>query len=111
MASQLYCLADSNAELAVPRLLSPVNCIKIGGHVALLSGPTVYSLYFDSAPLPCCNKQPTATLASLASPFRYVDLTSHHAPGTAEHRWRGGGGGSIAKVAHRLWCSGRLSFW
>ena len=31
--------------LAIPPLLWPVNCIKIGEHVALLSDPTVYSLY------------------------------------------------------------------
>ena len=43
--SQLPFLANRNAELAVPPLFWPVNCIKIGGHVALLSGPTVYSLY------------------------------------------------------------------
>ena len=40
-----------HAELAIPPLFWPVNCIKIGGHVALsggrvLSGPTVYSLYY-----------------------------------------------------------------
>ena len=47
LASQLPFLANRNAELAVPPLLWPVNCIKIGGHVALLSGPTVYTLYCD----------------------------------------------------------------
>ena len=41
LASQLPFLA----ELAVPPLFWPDNCIKIGGHVALLSGPTVYTLY------------------------------------------------------------------
>ena len=45
LASQLPSLANRNAELAVPPLFWPVNCIKIGGHVALLSGATVYSLY------------------------------------------------------------------
>ena len=45
LASQLPFLANKNAELAVPPLLWPVNCIKIGGHVTLLSGPTDYSLY------------------------------------------------------------------
>ena len=34
-------------NLAVPPLLWPVNCIKIGRHVALQSGPAVYSLYCD----------------------------------------------------------------
>ena len=43
LASQLPFLANRNAELAVPALFWPVNCIKIGGHVALLSGATVYS--------------------------------------------------------------------
>ena len=45
LASQLHSLANKNAELAIPPLFWPVNCIKIGGHVALLSDPTVYSLY------------------------------------------------------------------
>ena len=35
-ASQLHFLANRNAELAVPPLFWLVNCIKIGGHVALL---------------------------------------------------------------------------
>ena len=47
LASQLPFLANRNAELAAPPFSWPVNCIKIGGHVALLSGPTVYSLYCD----------------------------------------------------------------
>ena len=47
LASQLlYFLAT---KLAVPPLLWPVNCIKIGGHVALLSGPNICSVY---VPLP-----------------------------------------------------------
>ena len=45
LASQLPFLANRNAELAVPPLFWPENCIKIGGHVALLSGPNVYSSY------------------------------------------------------------------
>ena len=45
LASQLHFLANKNPELAIPPLFWPVNCIKIGGHVALLSDPTVYSLY------------------------------------------------------------------
>ena len=44
LASQLHFLVNKNAELAIPPLFWPVNCIKIGGHVALLSDPTVYSL-------------------------------------------------------------------
>ena len=42
LASQLHILANKNAELP---LFWPVNCIKIGGHVALLSDPTVYCPY------------------------------------------------------------------
>ena len=45
LASQLHFLANRNAGLAIPPLFWPVNCIKLGGHVLLLSGPTVYSLY------------------------------------------------------------------
>ena len=45
LVSQLHFLANKNAELAIPPLFWPVNCIKIGGRVALLSDPTVYSLY------------------------------------------------------------------
>ena len=37
-----FFLANRNDELAVPPLFWPVNCIKIGGHVALLGGPTLY---------------------------------------------------------------------
>ena len=44
LASQLPFLGHRNAELAVPPSFWPVNCIKIGGHVALLSGSTVYCL-------------------------------------------------------------------
>ena len=47
LASQLHFLANRNAGLAIPPLFWPVNCIKVGGHVALLSGPTVYSVYCD----------------------------------------------------------------
>ena len=46
LASPLHFLANRNADLTVPPLLWPVNCIKIGGHVELLSGPTVHSLFF-----------------------------------------------------------------
>ena len=45
LASQFHLLANKNAGLAIPPLFWPVNCIKIGGHIALLSGPTVHSLY------------------------------------------------------------------
>ena len=46
LASQLHFLANKNAEVAYPLLFSPGNCMKIGGHVVLLNGPAVYSLYF-----------------------------------------------------------------
>ena len=49
LASQLHFLANKNAELAIPPLFWPVNCIKIGRHVALLSDPIVYSLYWAMA--------------------------------------------------------------
>ena len=44
LASQLPFLANRNTQLAVLPLFWPVNCIKIGRHVALLSGLTVCSL-------------------------------------------------------------------
>ena len=44
LASQLHFLANRNTGLAIPPLFRPINFIKIGGHVALLSGPTVHSL-------------------------------------------------------------------
>ena len=47
VASQLFFLANRNAGLAISPLFWPVNCIKIGGHVALLSDPTVNCLYYD----------------------------------------------------------------
>ena len=45
LASQLHFLAKRNIGQAISPLFWPVNCIKVGGHVALLSGPTVLSLY------------------------------------------------------------------
>ena len=48
LASQLHFLANRNAELAIPPLSWPVNSIKIGGNVALLSDPTFYSLHCAS---------------------------------------------------------------
>ena len=45
LASQLLFLANRNAGLAISPLFWSVNCIKIGGHVALLSDPTVNCLY------------------------------------------------------------------
>ena len=49
LASQLPFLANRNAELAVLQSFWPVNRTKLKGHVVLLSGPTVYSLYCGSA--------------------------------------------------------------
>ena len=48
LASQLHFLANRNAGLGVPPLFWPVSRIKIGGHVALLSDPTVNCLYCDT---------------------------------------------------------------
>ena len=45
LASQLLFLANRNAGQVILPLFWPVNCIKIGGHVALLSDPTVNCLY------------------------------------------------------------------
>ena len=45
LTRQLHFLASRNAGMAIPPLFWPVNCIKIGGHVALLSVPTVHSLH------------------------------------------------------------------
>ena len=47
LASQLHFLVNRNTELAVPPLFWPVYCIKIGGRVALLSGPSVYLVFCD----------------------------------------------------------------
>ena len=46
LASQLHFLTNRNAELAIPPLFWPVNCIKIGGHVAPLSCPSIYFLFY-----------------------------------------------------------------
>ncbi len=46
LASQLHFLANKNAELAIPPLFWPVNRIKIGEHVALLSCPSIYFLFY-----------------------------------------------------------------
>ena len=54
LASQLHFLANKNAELAIPPLFWPVNCIKIGGHVALLFIPyTVLQLHVVLPIIPC----------------------------------------------------------
>ena len=45
LASQLLFLANRNAGLAISPLFWPINCIKIGGHVARLSDLTVKCLY------------------------------------------------------------------
>ena len=47
--SQLPSLTNRNVELAAPPLFWPVNCIKIGGHVALVTVPSVYFLYCDKS--------------------------------------------------------------
>ena len=47
LASQLLFLHNKNAGQAIPPLFWPDSCIKIGGHVVLLSDPTVNSLYCD----------------------------------------------------------------
>ncbi len=48
LASQLHFLANRNAKLAVPPLFRSVNCIKIRGHVALLSCPSIYFLFYGN---------------------------------------------------------------
>ena len=45
LARQFHFLDNRRTELPVPALLWPVNWMNVGGHVARLSGPTVYSLY------------------------------------------------------------------
>ena len=54
LTSQLLFLVNRNAGQAIPPLCWPVNCIKIGGDVTLLSDPTVNCLYcgFDSRNTP-----------------------------------------------------------
>ena len=47
---ELHFLANKNAELTAPPLFWPVNSIKLGGHVALLSDPFVYYFYHHDAP-------------------------------------------------------------
>ena len=42
LTSQLPFLVNRNPELPARLLFWPVNWIKVGGHVALLSGPTVF---------------------------------------------------------------------
>ena len=49
VASQLHFLANRNAELAILPLFWPVNCIKIGGRVVLLSCPSIYFLFYSPA--------------------------------------------------------------
>ena len=46
LTSQLHFLASRGGELAVLLLFWPVDCIKIGGHVALLICPSIYLLFY-----------------------------------------------------------------
>ena len=70
LASQLHFLANKIAELAIPPLFWPVNCIKIGGHIALLSDPTVYSLYCGTdAKLKGVSLLVSSLFCGVASPF------------------------------------------
>ena len=46
LASKLHFLANINAQLAVTPLFWTVNCINIGGPVALLSCPSIYFLFY-----------------------------------------------------------------
>ncbi len=72
LASQLHFLANRNAELAVPPLFCrPVNCIKIGGHVALLSCPSIYFLFYGAGPQFSCAGIPT-----LAHIYIYIYISS-----------------------------------
>ena len=50
LASQSHFLPNRNNGLAIPPLFWPVNCIIIGGHVALLSYLTVHSPYCAMGP-------------------------------------------------------------
>ena len=48
LASQLHFLANRNAEQVAPSLLWPVNCIKIGGDVALRGLVYTYADVFEN---------------------------------------------------------------
>ena len=58
----LLFLANRNAEKAILSLFLSVNYIKIGEHVALLTGPTVYSIYCDLAPSAIVLSLPVSSL-------------------------------------------------
>ena len=75
LASQLHFLANRNAGLAIPPLFWPVNCIKIGEHVALLSGPTVHSLYCDTV-LHCTEYKEKICLSSQSLRIRSTCLAN-----------------------------------
>ena len=75
LASRLLFLANRNAGQAIPPLFWPVNCIKIGGRVALLSDPTVNCLYCGSAQ--CAKQQGKAsgiTHERVSTSFHEADL-------------------------------------
>ena len=59
LGSQLHFLANRNTGLAIPPLFWPGNCIKVGGHAVLLSGPTVHSL--------CTGGRSTKTTKTISS--------------------------------------------
>ena len=87
LASQLHFLANKNAQLAIPPLFWPVNCIKIGGHVALLSDPTVCTLYCDignslqaytlAFPIQCILLDRYQNANPLAFKFNFINLDYH----------------------------------
>ncbi len=77
LASQLHFLANRNAELAVPPLFWPVNCIKIGGHVALLSCPSIHFLFYDHRQ-PSNMNDVTAHATSCWAAYAYTQVVASY---------------------------------
>ena len=75
LASQLHFLANKNAELAIPPLFWPVNCIKIGGYVALLS-----DIMFIPILWPGSKIDPWGTLWTIFMSVDIVSLTKYTCP-------------------------------
>ncbi len=67
-------LANRNAELAVPPSFWPVNCIKIGGQVALLSCLSIYFLLYAA----------TVTRSYFHCVFRWLHLRGFYMIGSEQ---------------------------
>ena len=116
LASQSHFVAIRNAELAVQPLFWHVNYIKIEGHVALLSGPTVYSLYCGPYYLPATLEIQTELFLGISQNYGNHENRGGGRWGRGRGRGRGGRGrsgrGRSGRGGHPPGLSGReIGMW